>query len=332
MKYHHFTVEDFAADDYFQEWVLCPSPEHEAFWQDWLQAHPDQRQTVEQARWLIQRTSFAETWTATERQEIWRNVQAGLLPAAPARLWRMDRKVLWLAAACLALLLVAGGGYFLTRPGWQELRTSFGEIKRIRLDDGTYVTLNANSQLRFARKFLDQAQREIWIDGEAYFEVVPRVANGQKVPFFVHTPALSVRVLGTAFNVTNRRGKVDVALEHGSVEVFEPQNKQKVLRLAPGELVSRASHTAPLVKQEVSVDDYTSWRNHLILFKRKSLAEIADMMKDLYDIDVVIDNPALQAETFTGSFPADSAELFFEKLRKMYPIEIRREGTRYRLR
>ena len=54
-------------------------------------------------------------------------------------------------------------------------------------------------------------------------------------------------------------------------------------------------------------------------------------MKDMYDMNVVIDNPELAQETFTGSFPTDSAEIFFEKLEKMYPMRVLKEGNTYHL-
>lgn len=55
------------------------------------------------------------------------------------------------------------------------------------------------------------------------------------------------------------------------------------------------------------------------------------MMEDLYDMKVIIDNAALGAETFTGSFPTDSSEVLFEKLEKMYPLQVSQVGNEYHL-
>ncbi len=74
-------------------------------------------------------------------------------------------------------------------------------------------------QLTYDRRFPENPVREVWIRGEAFFRVASKKSGGRKVPFVVHTHELDVQVLGTAFNVANRRGRVDIALEHGSVVV-----------------------------------------------------------------------------------------------------------------
>jgi len=334
MNYVHFSEEDFAADDFFQRWVLEQDAESDLFWQTWLAEHPEKRPVVKRAQWLIQTISFNETWTPAEQTAMWQTIQENISSKSPDAvpvipLWNRPAWR-WLAAAGIAVLLVSFGLFF---TNWQttEIETSFGEIRQVNLADGTTVMLNANSTLHLANDFLNKPTREVWIEGEAFFNVARRTVAGAKVPFIVHANKLAIQVLGTAFNVINRRQKIDIVLEHGSVKVVDEQNTKNTVLLEPGEKVSQIAEKAPLVKKAVEMDEYTSWKEKIILFKQKSLPEMAEMMKDLYNIDMVIDNPALTQETFTGSFPADSAEVFFEKLKKMYPIEIQKEGDVFHL-
>lgn len=338
MNYLHFNEEDFAADEPFQRWVLAPDAESDTFWQNWLSKHPDKQPIVKKARWLVQNISFGETWSQSEKDTMWQTIQATLnrddsqeTPVVP--LWSQTdqsmvwwKQTRWIAAASVALLLVS---FSLIYRGLQtkEISTSYGQMRRFTLDDGSTVTLNANSKLRFATDFLEKPSREIWVEGEAFFDVTKRTVRGTRVPFVVHANTLSIQVLGTAFNVVNRRRKVDVALEHGSVKVVDEQNEQNTVLLKPGEKVSQAHEKAQLEKQAIQIEEYTSWKGNVIQFRQKSLTEIAEMMKDLYNLNVVIDNPALRQETFTSSFPADSAEVFFDKLEKMAPIDINKEGN-----
>ncbi|QHV99498.1 FecR family protein [Spirosoma endbachense] len=332
MNYSDFNEEDFAADDFFQRWVLEQDIESESFWQNWLVDHPEKRLIVKKAQWIVQNVSFTETWSPAERAAMWQTIQANLVPdvkeeAPVIPLWR---RLGWVAAASIVLVL-GSVGLFYSLWNEQEIKTSFGEMRQIKLADGSTVTLNANSTLKIPNDFLGKPSREVWIEGEAFFDVTQRIVKAGKVPFVVHANNLTIQVLGTAFNVINRREKIDVALEHGSVKVVDEQNTTNAVVLKPGEKVSQVAQKAPLVKQAVQIEDYTSWKENVILFKQKSLTELAEMMKDMYDIDVVIDNPALKQETFTGSFPADSAEVFFDKLEKMYPIAIHKDGKVFHL-
>ena len=338
MQYPDFNEEDFAADEFFQQWVLQPTSEDERFWQTWLTEYPDKRPTVQKARWLVQHISFNETWTLAERTEMWTAIQATQLAEGSEKgrivqLWNQPAwgSLRWLAAACVTLLLVSLGLFYVATPQNHEIKTAFGKKQQVTLADGSVVTLNANSTLHFADDFASQSSREVWIEGEAFFDVAKHRVNGMAVPFVVHANNLSIKVLGTAFNVTNRRNKVDVALEHGSVKVVDELNTQNAILLEPGEKVSQLAQKAPFVKQAIQIDDYTAWKDNLVLFKQKSLSELAEMMKDLYNIDVVIDNPALQDERFSGSFPADSVNVFFRKLQKMHPIAIKKEGKVFHL-
>ncbi|HEV7379676.1 MAG TPA: FecR domain-containing protein [Dyadobacter sp.] len=329
MDYRFYEPEDFAADDNFQQWILQPDQQSEVFWSTWLKENPDKTQVIRKAEWIVRNITFQESWSASEKANMWNNISQSITteeaPVLP--LWKRFQ---WLAAASV-VLFVAAFGLYVFRLKSVEIHTAYGEVKEIKLADGSVVKLNANSTLRYDRNFLDKAIREIWIDGEGYFDVAKREVDGKRVPFLVHANTLEIQVLGTAFNVNNRHGKVDVALEHGSVKITDEKDQGHAVLLKPGEIASRTTQKAGILKQQVEIEEYTSWKNNIILFKRKSLGELAVMMKDMYNLDVVIDNAELAQETFTGSFPTDSAAVFFEKLEKMYPMQITKEGNTYHL-
>ena len=331
MGYEYFEAADFASDPFFQKWVLTPDPETDKFWQEWLLHNPEQEATVRKASWMIRHISFDETWTTREHAAMWAAIQSATREETDARetvsLWRHFR---WVAAACVVLATCAFAVYFL-KFRTIEVRTAYGQMRDVALADGSHIKLNANSVLRYKQDFLSRNKREIWIEGEGFFEIAKREVNGKRIAFVVHADNLDVQVLGTAFNVNNRHGKVDVALEHGSVKVTDNDNAANAILLKPGEKVTQGPAEKQLVSQPVEIREYISWKENTILFKRKSLSDIAVMIKDMYDIDVTIENPDLADETFTGSFPTDSAEVFFDKLEKMYPIEITHEGNHYHL-
>ncbi len=331
MDYREFGIHDFLSDEQFIRWVTRPDAGLDRFWEEWLAQNPDRRPVVDKARAILGNIDLSEKWSETERREIWSYISRGMYPEAagpsPRKRWLPQWSYI---AAASVLLLFTVGYYWFFSP--EKISTGYGETRNITLADGTGVTLNANSSLVYGKRFATGSVREVWIKGEAFFEVASRETQGRKVPFVVHTNQLDVEVLGTAFNVTNRRGRVDVALEHGSVKVVDAKNAENIMMLKPGEKATQLAGRAPIRKQAVDIAEYTGWTGKVTRYKGKSLLELAQMIKDVYDIEVIIESESLKKETFTGTFPSDSVSIFFEKLEKLYPVEVTRKGKRYYLR
>jgi ferric-dicitrate binding protein FerR (iron transport regulator) len=111
--------------------------------------------------------------------------------------------------------------------GFHALQTDSTATYNVLLSDGTKVTLNSNTVLRYPVVFY--AHRDVWLDGEAYFQVHHESKRG----FAVHAKGVKVSVLGTKFNVkVTREGNVEVCLTSGSVLVSTPQGE---MRIKPGE-------------------------------------------------------------------------------------------------
>src|ERR1700727_3570645 len=109
------------------------------------------------------------------------------------------------AAACLVTVAV-GIWWIGTRTGhpeFSEIRTGYGEIKNILLPDSSVVILNANSSMRIPQQWTESGGRQVWLEGEAYFQVQKKPSTAQK--FVVHTRQGDVEVLGPGF--TANRGR-----------------------------------------------------------------------------------------------------------------------------
>src|ERR1700679_2857352 len=108
---------------------------------------------------------------------------------APVRAIPAIRRVAirWMAAAAVLLIVLASGWWFLRylhpAPAYATLSTEPGKVRKITLSDGSQIWLNAASRIRFAKDFGQTASRDIFLEGEAYFEVV----RDEQHPFLVHT-------------------------------------------------------------------------------------------------------------------------------------------------
>jgi len=168
-----------------------------------------------------------------------------------------------------------------------------GEYNLI-LSDGTQVFLNSDSKLIYPVAF-GEGEREVVLLGEAYFDV----AKDEKRPFIVKTSDLSVRVLGTAFNLSCYPDdlRVQTTLVRGRVEVLE--GKHGVL-LEPGEQACFDRESGKMDKLKVNTTLYTSWKDGLFVFERERLEDILTVLSRWYDVEIFYQRQTMKEELFTG--------------------------------
>ncbi|SNS59896.1 FecR family protein [Sphingopyxis indica] len=178
-----------------------------------------------------------------------------------------------LALAASIILLVAAGlalaPYFRAEPAQlaQSFRTELGQRSTITLPDGTVVTLDSETDLRF-RQAPHERLAEL-IGGRAFF----RVAHDKSRPFFVHAGGKSVRAVGTAFEVSIEGGDVVVVLAEGKVRVEETTSGSgNSTDMVPGrQLTIGADRNWTLRRVDVSKE--TSWTEGRLVFMNDALAE-----------------------------------------------------------
>lgn len=162
---------------------------------------------------------------------------------------------------------------------------------KIKLPDGTLVWMNSASNLRFPYNF-NQQIREVYLTGEAYFEV----AHENKRKFVVHTAFADVQVHGTSFNVNAYdQASFSTALVEGSVSAVKDR---QLIDLKPGEQVNASQDR--LTKQPFDAQELLSWRKGLYYFHNRSLGDIARVLGRWFDVKVVFSTPDLVEQTFTG--------------------------------
>lgn len=163
-----------------------------------------------------------------------------------------------------------------------------GNTYKIRLADGTQVTLNADSKLTFPIQFTG-TKREVTLEGEAYFEVSKRqISAGSKMikqEFIVHAGQNAIQVLGTKFNVKSYREEKQQSftLEEGSIALNSPANPAPIL-LKPGQKIIQAGNEFSLLEVDISKD--LSWKNGDFYFDSSTVQEIMAQISRWYNIEV----------------------------------------------
>lgn len=226
-----------------------------------------------------------------------------------------------------------------------QLVTPKGARTRKTLPDGSVVWLNAGSTLDYPRQF-NGKNRVVKLSGEAYFEVV----KDQEHPFLVHTPAFSVRVLGTGFNVRAYPGEDSAvtALVHGSVEVLSGTGNRHGIRLKPNEkltlpmnplpedtsgtLVHKTGKIAqhnqsprPLTVVQDSVQVETAWVYNKLAFRKMRLDELTVILSNWFNADIRFRNPARKNLRFTGVYEEEGLELILQTLEATGAFSFKRD-------
>ncbi len=276
--------------------------------------------------WQQLRTPHALDNTSSAR--IYAEVTA-TLPALAISSTRVHRPWLMMAAAVSILLLVGWLVKPLLFPAYDTHQTAYGEVKQITLPDGSVVDLNANSTLRVATQFADEP-REAWLTGEAYFHVTPQQnADAQAVKFIVHTSNLDVEVLGTTFNVKDRRGTTDVVLSSGRVLLRKQADHAQALAMKPGDRVRlRQADTFEITHVPETII-YTSWKDHELYFDDQTLGAIQQELADSYNVSLRFADPSTATLRFTGSAPTDDLTILLETIQKSFDLTLNHTADGY---
>ncbi|MGD1890618.1 MAG: FecR family protein [Cyclobacteriaceae bacterium] len=326
MNQPSFSSSDLLANDKFVAWVYYPNPELETYWQQWLDQNPLRVNELSQARELLlvlktDKVSFPIREKEQLREKLSAHSQGRTISydRHPPKQYLIKWRPIGIAASLLVGVLLA---LVLLRPNSKSeiiIATQYGETRELTLPDGTEVLLNANSSIRYSAH---EVPREVWLEGEAYFQVVKQkdAYTEQLEDFKVHTPNLTVRVLGTRFVVDSR--KEQVVLDEGKVEVQPREDDQTNLSLSPGEMVTLNQQTKQLQLKQVNPYEYIAWKDNQLIFHETPLYEIAQLLQDRYGYQVEFKNQDIRLETFNGTFPADDLEVLFHTLKKSISLEI----------
>ena len=166
---------------------------------------------------------------------------------------------------------------------------------QLKLEDGTNVWLNAETELRFPVAFGD-SERRIFLKGEAYFDV----AKEAERPFVVCVTGVDVTALGTEFNIAAVQGGDEVltTLVNGSVRVVNEEGAGCIL--TPAEQAVCKKGVVGIEVQKVNTNLYTSWKDGYYAFDKQPLGEIMRTLERWYDIHVVFADSVAGKLRFSG--------------------------------
>jgi transmembrane sensor len=324
-----FSARDFAEHPDFRNWVQNPTPESDTFWEDYRRTYPHQQPHILRAQALIRAIAESPQFFPSDTQlsEMWQHIEEHTLQDEPETqtpvLHSLSR---WWAAAAVFLIMAAGWIWWQQRqqpisyssivasadePLKEQINTQ-NKIQTLSLPDGSTVRLAPKSRLSFAQKFGNL--REVYLEGEAYFEV----KRNPEHPFLVYAAETVTQVVGTSFTVRAFAGKsnVNVMVREGKVAVSARKGLSNDLKntvlLAANQQATFERNGEILIKSLVENPAKITAAHKEVSYTDRSAADVLHDLEQQYGVELVYDEVLLKNCFVTISF---SDEVFYERLR-----------------
>lgn len=347
----YLSVEELVIEDSFQNYCLQDNAADVLFWKRYLEAHPEEARTIEEAKELVLslRQALSELSLGTEIES------ASRLPLRkPAFMHLRLRNVGYWITAAAAVFFVIIGIKNLKDSDWRQsskeqqaqvslpvqpmqYKAANGERKVIRLPDSTTIHLNGGSTIRVDGGF-GRMNRTVYLSGEALFDVRHR----SEFPFIVRLQNYDVKVLGTLFNVRSYPGEKisETSLLRGKVQIFKNDGgdltlvpNQKVIFKNLGSSLS-SSHlkqkqvqvltTQKIVPISINPRDgsivETAWTQNRLEIVNESLSSLKSKLERWYNVQITITDKEVSEYRFTATFEKENIREVLEALQFAYPF------------
>ena len=210
---------------------------------------------------------------------------------------------------------------------YNELTVPYGKRFDIILSDGTQVSLNAGTHMKYPVAFSHTGKREVSITGEAYF----KVKKDSSRPFRVTIEDnFNIEVLGTEFNVSTYAdgGDVQTVLVEGSVALYENTREKQKQLLTPGHKAEWNKINGDVAISPANLRLHVGWLKGELIFKNAPLSAIVPKLERSYDVEIQYDPRKFEGKRYDASFHVDIETIgeVVHHLSKVAPISYQIQG------
>jgi len=283
--------------------------EMESLWKE-TQSNPDQEMIDWERIYTKTISSDSKVRTLSHTKKVW-------LGAAAAALVGICSMMIWLTVSKNINTVI--NQYTVSKAG-------VGKTLLVHLSDGSTVTLNSGSELRFPENFSGK-KREVYLNGEAFFEI----HHNAKQSFIVHSGKMITSVLGTSFNVMAypQMSSMSVTVITGKVAVKDASN-DKMVTLTPKQRAVLTNKKADFEIDTVKdVAESIAWQKGELIFNNATLEEIAYKVGYKYGIKVEINNHEQNDKRITGVFNKQSFITIMDAITRLSDTHYRKSADNY---
>jgi ferric-dicitrate binding protein FerR (iron transport regulator) len=293
--------------------------------QNWIAASPANRQEYDNFKLIWDESQHIASTKNVDEDAAYLRLQKRLsntapTTAQPAQVSKM--KTSWWIGIAASLLLVCTVAWLTINHYYDNKAIAFIKIDseaqtRVQtLPDGSVITLNSHSTLIYPEKFTGKI-RPVTMLGEAFFKVTPDKTK----PFIIKVNGVTVKVVGTSFNVKSRDGKTQVIVETGIVNVSE---KTKNINLNPGEKVQVTKKDGLLAKESIKGRLYNYYATHELVCDETPLHELVSSLNEVYGAHILVGNKAIANLPITTVFKDQSLDQVLLVISETFKIKVER--------
>ena len=184
---------------------------------------------------------------------------------------------------------------------YNTLKVPYGKTFNINLSDGTNIYLNSGTSIKFPVSFKKGFDREVFLSGEAYFNV--QTNNTSR--FVVKSNLSSVIVFGTRFNFKDypEDSFSEIILTEGSLGVKKLDNakEDKLVIIKPGERAKVSFETNEIIRSRVNTNIYTSWIEGRVVFRNENLENMIRKLERIYNVIIINNNSEIKERFFSAT-------------------------------
>ena len=203
---------------------------------------------------------------------------------------------------------------------YHTLKVPYGKRFNVVFSDGSKAYLNSGSIIKYPVKFIQNKKREVFLEGEAYFDVM----ENKNDLFVVNSNGIKVEVYGTKFNFRNYSEDFnsDIVLVEGSVGIKNSEiSKQTILK--PGFKGSVDKENLSITTTKVNTKVYTSWIDGEVIFRKETFSQILKKLERLYNVTIIDNREQVSNEFFNASIDVENEDIgkVLNYFNKIYNIE-----------
>jgi len=283
----------------------------------WVQADADHKAYFVSIKKTWDTSSAIRDDNEIDVQTAYNDISKKLFASTPVKPITFINRRKWMSIAASLLLLVAAVFLFNRISGDTNNFIARSSPKDIILSDGTLVTLNSGTELY--TQFSDKDDRQVRLEGDAYFDVARDVSR----PFIISADDVVVEVLGTAFYVDARKKEniIKVTVASGRVAV---RFGKKTVELGPQDVAFFNKDDQILTKSTNTDINFNSIKTNRLVFKNTELFDVVQTLNRHFNANIIFDNSNLETCPLTSTFEDKSLDSILQIIKSSLGIDYRK--------